>query len=307
MRSTQQGRLAAEVRAGAGRVGGGVPGAGAVPELGRDGTWRHRRPDAGRGGGLGGLARRASRGDGASSGELSPAPEAGRTRSHCGQDRPHPPDAGLRLGIRGEPGRPFPGGGRHRDIDGGQNGSRPDRPVVTIRFCRVGDSPMSRPEVPVPAARRLLNTLRSGRPLHYAAIGLVHSRFAEYVHLNPERLAKAEGWFKRYGVLAIIFGRHIPGFRVPITVASGIFNVPYRVFAPSVAVSTAIWAGVMLTLGMLLGPRLAVLLNAHGWVYFIWGAIVVALIGGMYLRQRRASAGAAERRRPDRPVESPSS
>src|SRR5205807_273204 len=80
---------------------------------------------------------------------------------------------------------------------------------------------------------------------------LVHSRFAEYVHLNPERLAKAEGWFKRYGVLAIIFGRHIPGFRVPITVASGIFNVPYRVFAPSVAVSTAIWAGVMLTLGML--------------------------------------------------------
>src|SRR5437868_13569069 len=76
---------------------------------------------------------------------------------------------------------------------------------------------------------------------------------------------------------------------------------------PSVAVSTAIWAGVMLTLGMLLGPRLAVLLNAHGWVYFIWGAIVVALIGGMYLRQRRASAGAAGRRRPDRPVESPSS
>src|SRR5207302_1451868 len=65
---------------------------------------------------------------------------------------------------------------------------------------------------------------------------LVHSRFAEYVHLNPERLAKA-----------------------------------------------------------------------HGWVYFIWGAIVVALIGGMYLRQRRASAGAAGRRRPDRPVESPSS
>src|SRR6266851_4813592 len=136
---------------------------------------------------------------------------------------------------------------------------------------------------------------------------LVHSQFAEYVHLNPERLARAEQWFKRYGVLAIIFGRHIPGFRVPITVASGVFGVPYRVFAPSVAVSTAIWAGVMLTLGVTLGPRLAVLLNAHGWVYLIWGGIVLALIGGTYLRQRRTNAVGRGRRGPDRPVESPSS
>jgi membrane protein DedA with SNARE-associated domain len=136
---------------------------------------------------------------------------------------------------------------------------------------------------------------------------LVNSQFAEYVHLNPARLAKAEAWFKRYGVLAIIFGRHIPGFRVPITVASAVFGVPYRVFAPSVAVSTAIWAGVMLTLGITIGPHLAVLLQAHGWVYFIWGGIVVLLIAGTYLRQRRRNAEARGGGRPGRPVESPSS
>src|SRR5207245_9569246 len=49
---------------------------------------------------------------------------------------------------------------------------------------------------------------------------LAESQLAEYVHLSPERLAKAERWFKRYGVLAIIFGRPIPGCRLPITVAS---------------------------------------------------------------------------------------
>jgi membrane-associated protein len=135
----------------------------------------------------------------------------------------------------------------------------------------------------------------------------VNSQFAEYVHLSPERLAKAEAWFKRYGVLAIIFGRHIPGFRVPITVASAIFGVSYKVFAPSVAISTAIWAGVMLTLGITLGPHLAVLLQAHGWVYFIWGGIVVLLIAGTYLRQRRRNALGRGRGRPGRPVESPSS
>src|SRR5204862_76528 len=57
-----------------------------------------------------------------------------------------------------------------------------------------------------------------------------------------ERLAKAEVWFKRYGVLAIIFGRHIPGFRIPITVACGAFRIPYPVFAPSPAASISISA-----------------------------------------------------------------
>jgi membrane protein DedA with SNARE-associated domain len=136
---------------------------------------------------------------------------------------------------------------------------------------------------------------------------LVRSQFAEYVHLSPERLEKAEGWFKRYGVLAIIFGRHIPGFRVPITVASGVFRIPYRVFAPCVAVSSAIWAGVMLTLGVTLGPRLAVLLRAHGEVYFIWAGLVVVIVVGMYWRQRRVNAEAGRRRLADRQVESPSS
>ena len=137
---------------------------------------------------------------------------------------------------------------------------------------------------------------------------LVHSQVAEYVHLTPERLVKAEKWFHRYGVLAIIFGRHIPGFRVPITVAAGTLGVSYRVFAPSVAVSTAIWAGVMLTLGVTIGPRLALLLHAHGWIYVIWGAIVVGLVAATYIGQRRRAARAgASREEAKRPVESPSS
>ena len=119
---------------------------------------------------------------------------------------------------------------------------------------------------------------------------LVESRFAEYVHLSPERLAKAEEWFKRYGVLAIIFGRHIPGFRIPITVACGVFGIPYRVFAPSVAVSTAIWAGIVLAIGIKYGPRLEVLLRAHTQLYFLWGAIVVLLVLSVFVRQRLRQA-----------------
>jgi membrane protein DedA with SNARE-associated domain len=115
---------------------------------------------------------------------------------------------------------------------------------------------------------------------------LATSHFAEYVHLSHERLERAEKWFRRYGVLAIIFGRHIPGFRIPITVACGVFRIPYRVFVPSVAVSTAIWAGIVLYIGVNYGPRFENLLRAHTSLYFVWGGIVVLLIVSIFVRQR---------------------
>ncbi len=136
---------------------------------------------------------------------------------------------------------------------------------------------------------------------------LAESQYAEYVHLSHERLLRAEQWFKRYGVLAIIFGRHIPGFRIPITVACGVFRVRYLVFAPSVAVSTAIWAGVVLIIGINFGPRLADLLRVHSFLYFVWAGIVVVLVLSVFIRQRRRAAKSAILGGPDRPVESPSS
>jgi membrane protein DedA with SNARE-associated domain len=140
---------------------------------------------------------------------------------------------------------------------------------------------------------------------------LVEHRYAEMVHLSPERIARAEAWFKRYGVFAIIFGRHIPGFRIPITVASGIFNVPYRMFAPSVAVSTAIWAGVVMIIGINFGPRLESLLRAHTQLYFVWGAIVVLLVAYLFIRAQRQDrpgvSGPPAEAEGDRPVESRSS
>lgn len=121
---------------------------------------------------------------------------------------------------------------------------------------------------------------------------LVDSNYAAYVHLSHDRVVRAEKWFHKYGMLAIIFGRHIPGFRVPITVAAGVFRVSYPVFAAGVAVSTAIWAGIVLIIGINFGARLESFLRVHSFMYFIWGAIVVALAVGIFVGQRRDEAAA---------------
>jgi membrane protein DedA with SNARE-associated domain len=116
---------------------------------------------------------------------------------------------------------------------------------------------------------------------------LAQGRFAEVVHLSPERLDQAEQWFQKYGVIAIIFGRHIPGFRVPITLAAGVLKVKYSVFAASVAVSTAIWAGVVLIIGINYGPRMGAFLRLHREMYWLWAAVVLVMICLIVYRMRR--------------------
>jgi membrane-associated protein len=124
---------------------------------------------------------------------------------------------------------------------------------------------------------------------------LVHSRFAGILHLTPERLARAERWFDRWGVWAIIFGRHVPGLRVPITVAAGVLRVGYPTFVICVAISTAVWAGAWLVVGITIGGRVQRFLDLHDEAIWLLPALIVLVIavgiGRWALRTSRARAG----------------
>jgi membrane protein DedA with SNARE-associated domain len=112
------------------------------------------------------------------------------------------------------------------------------------------------------------------------------ARYGRYVHCPPERVESVRPIMTRWGVLAVIFGRHIPGMRIPITVLAGILRFPYPLFVGGVAASTAIWAGFFLAVGIRLGPAVEGLTHPHG---LIWLALIVALlgIGGSVLWWRR--------------------
>ncbi len=119
---------------------------------------------------------------------------------------------------------------------------------------------------------------------------LVDHRLAAVLHLDRERLAVAERWMDRWGPVAIIFGRHLPGLRIPITVMAGVLGVRYRVFAPSVAVSTAIWAGIWLLLGARLGTRVTSMFGPKPWLYLPVVALAGLLFAFLSLRVWRATA-----------------
>jgi membrane protein DedA with SNARE-associated domain len=60
-------------------------------------------------------------------------------------------------------------------------------------------------------------------------------------YLRPESLAKSEAWFARRGSLALVMSRAIPGSRLPLYVAAGALRLPFRLFAKTTAICSAVW------------------------------------------------------------------
>jgi membrane protein DedA with SNARE-associated domain len=80
------------------------------------------------------------------------------------------------------------------------------------------------------------------------------TRYGRFLHLGPERLARAEAAIQRSGWRAIFVGRLIPGLRIVTPLAAGVLGVPFRVFLPSLAVSAFLYLLAYTLLGMLIGP-----------------------------------------------------
>jgi membrane-associated protein len=116
---------------------------------------------------------------------------------------------------------------------------------------------------------------------------LRHPVAARLLHLDERRMERARRWFDRWGALAIVFGRHLPGFRIVITVIAASMGVPYRVFAPSVAASVAIWAAIGLWLGATFGQSIGHVLSQKAWVYLIGFALLILLLAVILRRAWR--------------------
>lgn len=123
---------------------------------------------------------------------------------------------------------------------------------------------------------------------------LIEHRLAKFLHLTPERIEEADRWFRRWGPWALIFGRHIPGLRVPLTVVAGVLDLPYRIFAISVAVSSAVWAAAFLLLGALFGNAVERSIRSHPFVYVgVVGAATLIIVTFFLVRSRLRAREAA--------------
>jgi membrane protein DedA with SNARE-associated domain len=111
---------------------------------------------------------------------------------------------------------------------------------------------------------------------------------------SPERLAAARAQFERRGGVLIVVGRLMPAGRIPVLLAAGALEYPWRRLVPAATLGCILWAIAYAALGVLSGglfddPVLATVLAALL-------VLVLAVIGSLastWLRRRRARSGVA--------------
>jgi membrane protein DedA with SNARE-associated domain len=126
---------------------------------------------------------------------------------------------------------------------------------------------------------------------------IVHGRVGVALHMTPERLEKTEGFFHKWGFWTILVGRHVPGGRVPLSVAAGIFDVRYPVFLVSVAISSAIWIGIFMVAGVKLGPKVEEMMHAHRTTSVLAPIVVVLALTGYLVFRLITVRGHSEKKR----------
>jgi membrane protein DedA with SNARE-associated domain len=124
-------------------------------------------------------------------------------------------------------------------------------------------------------------------------------KLGKFIFLEEKHIRHAERLFARWGVLAIIFGRHIPGLRIPVTIFAATSGLKYPVFLASTFVSTSIWILFYLIAGKTIGRTLHTELQHYvgitiaGVVALVVGFLLLHAIG-IYRRHHKAKNGEAK-------------
>jgi membrane-associated protein len=110
--------------------------------------------------------------------------------------------------------------------------------------------------------------------------------------LTPERLARFEASYRRYGVWLLLANRFLPGVRAFLFVAAGASGIPLRIVLVFGGVSAALWNAGLLAAGATLArnaEELALLFRRY--TEAVWLALGVAALVALaaWLRLRRTS------------------
>src|SRR5690349_3087141 len=78
-------------------------------------------------------------------------------------------------------------------------------------------------------------------------------RHGRWFHLGPERLAKAEKWFERWGDWAVFLGRLTPLVRSFCSIPAGVFRMPLGRYTVLTLAGSAIWCFGLAGIGYAIG------------------------------------------------------
>jgi len=108
--------------------------------------------------------------------------------------------------------------------------------------------------------------------------------------LSAHQLRSVSAFYERWGVLALLFTRFLPGLRVVAPVFAGVSGQPVWRVAPPVVLASAVWYGGLVWVGATARQQMA---EADQWVNqvnkgFLAVALLAALVLFVWWRRTRA-------------------
>jgi membrane protein DedA with SNARE-associated domain len=134
-------------------------------------------------------------------------------------------------------------------------------------------------------------------------------RHGHRFHVGPDALLRAERWFDRFGLWAVLLGRVTPVVRSFISIPAGVFRAPLPAYVLLTFVGSAIWCFAFAAAGWALGGSWRSFHHGFGYVDIVFVAVLVAAIGLFSLRRvrsRKRRGQAAPRAGSDRADADPS-
>jgi membrane protein DedA with SNARE-associated domain len=108
--------------------------------------------------------------------------------------------------------------------------------------------------------------------------------------LQPRQLEQISLFYDRWGELAIIMSRFLPGFRATVPVFAGVTHLSFPRVAFPVAMASAVWYGALVFLGSLAGRNLDWIARTFSHVsgVLLWVALgLLLLVGAWWWLTRR--------------------
>lgn len=129
--------------------------------------------------------------------------------------------------------------------------------------------------------------LYGGRPLV--------ERHGRWLHVDAERLDRAERWFDRFGGAAVFVGRVTPVVRSFVAIPAGVVRMPLGRYTGLTLLGSAVWCFSLAAVGWALGAHWERFHDAFHYVDYAVVAGAVAALAYLVFRRRRAKAGGNRR------------
>ena len=101
-------------------------------------------------------------------------------------------------------------------------------------------------------------------------------RHGRWLHLNEEKLERAERWFERWEDWAVFLGRLTPVVRSFVSIPAGVFEAPFRRYVVLTFLGSAIWCFGLAGVGWALGSQWEEFHRAFRYVDYAIAALLVA-------------------------------